>query len=560
MTRFIAVLILLTAIGVQIVMAEDAQPISAVKPATGSVVTYPVPDAVTECPYAVTVDGKAVPIEKAGAYNGAYYARIAFRGSVRAKVQVKATAATSITLKPERFRTNLEGRGGAIYFDVTKPGPRVVTVICGSKELWPLILFADSLDGLTQPGIPRQIYYARKYAGSKRLETAGIQQLLDKCAAEGGGVVQFDPGIYRTGPLYIRDNTHVHLAPGSLIVGSTDPADYPFDRKSNKYDSRCPTANAPALINFAGCKNSSITGQGVIDGMGHIVRDEHGQNVSLMRVIDSENVHVDDVVLRNSPSWTVHIFASKKVDFDNVRIVNDWTVGNTDGINPDCSQDVTISHYFGYCGDDAVAIKTTSASDKLQGSKNVTVKDCTVMTRKTAFKIGTETRKDISDVLFERCEAISSSRGIGEYMRDGATISNVTYRDMRLDLMEYPSEGSSGSPFTMVIEKRDGIGKIKNVTYERVFASVPYGSGLSGDPTSKIEGVTFKDCELEIRNRWIKLRKSAVLDLSNCRDVRLLNFKVRWNEDIAILWDGFLKEKDCDGVVVEGLQESRKTK
>ena len=40
---------------------------------TANVVTYPVPDAVADSPYAVTVNDKSVPIEKAGAIRGAYY-------------------------------------------------------------------------------------------------------------------------------------------------------------------------------------------------------------------------------------------------------------------------------------------------------------------------------------------------------------------------------------------------------------------------------------------------------------------------------------------------------
>lgn len=506
-----------------------------------------------DCPYVVTVDGKAAPIEKAGAYQGAYYVRFDLTDSVRVRVGVKATASTAFALKPERFRTNLNRADRGIEFDVDCPGPRVITTTSGSKGLWPLIVFADP--PAQAPGAQAKVFSVANYVKSDGVQTTDIQRALDECGAAGGGVVRFGPGTYRTGPLFVRDNTTVYLDPGSVILGSTNKADYIVDGKLNRHDSHGPTTTAHALINFTDCRNCVLAGRGAIDGSGHVVRNEMGVNMALVNVLDGENVELRDVLLVNSPSWTVHILASKRVTVDNLKIVNDWTVGNTDGINPDCSQEVTITNYFGYCGDDALAIKTTSASDKLQGSRNIRARDCVVMTRKTAFKIGTETHKDISDVLLERCEAIDTSRGIGLYMRDGATISDLTYRDVSLDLMEYPGEGSSGAPYTAAIEERAGVGKIDGVTFERVSAAAPYTSGLVGHKDSPVRNVTFKDCSVKLKYRTIKMRQAPVFDLRHCADVRFRNFAVDWDDAVESLWLGFLRQEECTDIAVEGLRE-----
>lgn len=517
------------------------------------VTTYPVPDAVSVCPYSVTVNGQAIPIEKAGEYQGCWYARFEFTGTARAEVHYKATAATKLTLKPDRFATKLEGIERGIRFEVEQPGVRVITTVCGSKELWPVIIMAARPE--YEPDYPAGTTIdVNDYLTRHGVQTAGIQKALDECAAKGGGRVVFGPGIYVTGPLFIKDRTFVHLQPGCLIKASTDPKDWQVS--FNDRGSRSPGAKLPAIINFLNCKQSSIQGPGVVDVMGHILREE-GLHINALKVWGSQNVFVGNVIWRNSASWNVHVFGSKDVRFKGTRILADWAVGNTDGINPDCSQDVTVEDYFCYCGDDGFAIKTTSDAPDLQGSSNITLRDALIMTRKTGFKIGTETSKDVSNVLIENCEAINTSRGIGIYLRDGATVTNVTYRNVKLDLMEYPGEDGSGSPFTIELRKRLGIGKLSGVTYDNVSARCQYSSNLFGEPTSNVQDVLFKDCKIEVVNRALKFRTVSLFSLTNCRNVKFSNCSVNWNIACQSIWEGFLKQTDCAGVVVEGLKETK---
>lgn len=538
------------------VLALSSLAIGAGAQQEGGVITYPVPDPVKVCPYAVTVNGIAVPIEQAGAYQGAYYARFEFAGSVRVQVKVKATAATMITLKPERFRTNLAGGSSNVAFDVDSPGPRVITVVCGSRELWPLVIFAEKPRDSARIPAGARVFRVSDYVNPEGVQTANIQRALDDCAAQGGGYVEFGPGTYLTGPLFIKDNTTVVLSPGTLIQGSADPQHYRTGPALNHLDSRCPGAATDGLINFNRSANSRLTGPGVIDGAGHILR-EHGLHVRTLQLTQSESILIEDVVLRNAATWTMHLLGCSNVTVDSLKILADWAVGNTDGINPDCSRNISITNYFGFCGDDALAVKTTSRSPEVPAASNITVRDSIVMTRKTAFKIGTETHKDVSGVLIERCEAINSSRGIGLYMRDGATIFNATYRDIRLDLMEYPGEGSSGAACTGVIENRSGIGKIDGITFERVSASVPFGSEFSGKPESMVRNVVFRDCTFEIRNRGIKMNRLPLFSLANCSGFEFTGCRVHWNAAVEGLWDGFLRREDCEEIAVDGLEETR---
>lgn len=506
---------------------------------------YSVPDAMQDCPYELKVDGISVPIEKAGAYQGAYYARFEFEGNVRAQVEVKSSANTKTELKPQRFRVNVNGEKRSKSFDINEPGPRVVTTTCGSKELWPLIILAQ------KPVKPQELksdyINAKDYLASSGLQTENIQKALDDCAQRGGGVIYFGPGTYETGPLYIKDNTTVLLAPGCLIRAAADPALFKTSREFNYLDSNCPGAETEALINFYRCKNSKIIGPGVIDGMGHIIR-EHDKNVRLLEMAGAENIEIRDVVLRNPAFWTVHVLGSQKVSFDEVKIIADWAVGNSDGINPDCSQDVTTTNYFAYTGDDSFAVKSTSNSDKLQGCKNIKLQDSVVMTRKTAFKIGTETFKDTSNILIERCEAINTSRGIGFYIRDGGKASDITCRDINLDLMEYPFEGSSGAPFTAEIAKRSGVGALSDVVFENISAAAPYYSSFRGMQRSRIKNVTFKNCNITITDRTDKTDKLPALSIESCEDFRFVNTKINWSTRFRDIWSGDILEKSSSNI------------
>lgn len=506
------------------------------------VVTYPVPDAVADSPYAVAVDGRRVPIEKAGEGSGAYYARFQFTGTVRAMVAVKPEGNAEFTLKPERFRDDVVAGPRDISFDVFRGGPRVIMASVGGRDLWPLIVIAEEYDAAAPPSSGSAVYNVRDYGvTSEGIQTARIQRALDDCAAaKGGGTVYFGPGVYHTGAIRVGDNTTVYLAPGALIVGSTDPADYPVDEGRVEQGTHGPVCSFSRLIFFDRCVNSKLCGYGVIDGMGHIVRNKHGRHVQLVDVTGCRSVRIENVVLRNSAEWTLHILASDRVFVDNLKIINDWDVANTDGINPDSSRNVYITRYFGFCGDDAVAVKTTGNLGLLRPASNIKVRGSVVMTRKTAYKIGTETYADIYDVLFEDCEVINSSRGIGLWMRDGSTISGVTFRDMKLDLREIAGEGMSGEPVRVTISDRRGVGGIRNVLFERVVSHAPYSSLFHGHPDSPLTNFTLSDCSFALAQRKLKMDRRPVVDVKHAVSFALCGVEVTGSEDQRELWDGIV--------------------
>ena len=63
-------------------------------------------------------------------------------------------------------------------------------------------------------------------SSTEKVQTALIQSVIDK-AAEKGGVVYIPEGIYKSGALYFKQGSHLHLAKGAVLLGSESIFDFP---------------------------------------------------------------------------------------------------------------------------------------------------------------------------------------------------------------------------------------------------------------------------------------------------------------------------------------------
>jgi polygalacturonase len=59
-------------------------------------------------------------------------------------------------------------------------------------------------------------------------DTAAFQKALDTCAVDGGGEALVLAGKYLIGSGQIGNRTILRLEPDSIIIGSSDPEDYPM--------------------------------------------------------------------------------------------------------------------------------------------------------------------------------------------------------------------------------------------------------------------------------------------------------------------------------------------
>jgi len=194
-------------------------------------------------------------------------------------------------------------------------------------------------------------------------------------------------------------------------------------------------------------------------------------------VQNCEDVTIDNIILRDAMSWTLHIDCCDRVTVRNTVVDDNRHVANADGIDVDGSADVLVEHCYLSCSDDALCVKNPAHTNR--PTERITFRDCTAMTVANCFKIGTETRWDIRDILVEHCRFFmpdlwpGAVGGISIESCDGSHIENVTVRDIEMDKV--------CCPIYIILERRNRYG-------------VPYGD----DPdTSPRWGGSIRNVQIE---------------------------------------------------------------
>ena len=262
-----------------------------------------------------------------------------------------------------------------------------------------------------------------------------INNAIEKCSNNGGGIVVVDGGNYTSGTIYLKSNVVFYIAKDSSIVASHNTDDY--------------TDNA--LIYADNCENIGVVGPGKICGEGNFfslaphlppktepftktldvwdLRQEYRKRIRfphkskygyLIFIKNCNRVKFYNLILENAAMWTVNVNSSNDVNVSNIVINNNRHIANTDGIDICGSSNVIIKNCFVSTADDGIALKNnmsvaTSGDDGLKiknnldvackrGMSNVYIHDCEVVSCTNSFKIGTETSLDISDVTVENCK------------------------------------------------------------------------------------------------------------------------------------------------------------
>ncbi|ADY51372.1 glycoside hydrolase family 28 [Pseudopedobacter saltans DSM 12145] len=394
--------------------------------------------------------------------------------------------------------------GNSVQFNLEKPGFHVLTI--NNKHRY--FLLADKKEKGISATPKAKIIDIKSYgvdSTGNKVETKLIQRALDETARD-KKILVFSSGIYRTGTLKISSNANIYLAPGAVIKGSDDRNDYPADGNKKESDHVNDKANFTdngewmtfsRLILIGEAENVRIWGSGIIDGNGRVVRAQ-GKPANLIRIRNSRNVTIEGIMLRDPASWNTHILKSENITIRNVKILNDREVANTDGFDPDASQNVKIDNCFAYCGDDSIAIKNTNNSDLIQDCDNIVIKNSVFITKKSALKVGTETKGNtMKNILFKNNTILEGDRGMVLYCYDGAGFRNIKFLGNSFE-KGYKSKNLKILHFEIL--SRNGQGSIKDILIKnsRVsssFSTISEISGLNNEHT--VSGVRFKNFRLD---------------------------------------------------------------
>lgn len=293
--------------------------------------------------------------------------------------------------------------------------------------------------------------FRTSHLAGKADATEELQLALDTLPK--GSLVEFTEGHYYVTALFLREGIDVCFNSRAVLhgIGTREtlpvlPLGYEGDTfysvstwEGESNESFC------ALINSIGQKDICIFGQGTIDGGANFdnwwknpKEKDIAYRPKLVSIIQSSHIQLLDITLQNSPSWTIHPLCSHHLSFTGLQIINPPDSPNTDGLNPEFCQDVTVKGVYISVGDDCIAIKSGKrelASKVKQGTSHITVENCHMENGHGGVVLGSEMSGGIGDISIKNCIFKNTDRGIrvktrrgrGKYgIIDNITVDNVS--------------------------------------------------------------------------------------------------------------------------------------
>jgi polygalacturonase len=326
------------------------------------------------------------------------------------------------------------------------------------------------------------------------LDTRSLQAAIDACAKAGGGTVWLPPGSYRSGTLFLKSRTELHLEAGAVLLGSKDLADYPITVPALR--SYTDNYTERSLIYAEDQTQIMLSGRGVIDGQGASFKGPYKVRPYLIRMIGCRDVSVRDLTLKDSPMWVQHYLGCEGVRVDGLT-VRSKVNANNDGLDIDGCSQVRVADCDISSGDDAIVLKSTLD----RPCRNVVIANCILSSDCNAFKLGTESNGGFENIVLSNC-AIHDTRLAGLALElvdggvmDGVSISNVTMRNARGGI--FIRLGNRARPFKEGMDK-PGLGTLRNVNISDVFATGldRTGCSISGLPEKPAESISLNNIRL----------------------------------------------------------------
>lgn len=354
-------------------------------------------------------------------------------------------------------------------------------------------------------------------AGGAATVTAALQKAIDACSAAGGGVVLLAKGDYVTGTLDLRSGVMLEIAAGSRLLGSLDLADYP-DRiplRPTVMDTHMKMRKS--LLYAEGVERIGLRGPGTIDFRGlqrsfpgeQTIAETPGRPFGL-RVIDSRQIVVENITLKDSACWMQNYLNCEDLIFQRMTVSNQAN-HNNDGLDLDGCRRVIVRNCHINSEDDAMCIKGAS----LRPTEDVLIEDSTFVTTCNALKIGTDTQGDFRRIVARNLrlggipEGLPSVKGRHE-CSTGITLATVDGGDVEDILISGAVIERARCPVFLRVGSRGRlmpgmppakIGALRRVVIENLTGGGNFrqGSLLSGIPGGLVEDVVIRRVDLSMQ-------------------------------------------------------------
>lgn len=341
--------------------------------------------------------------------------------------------------------------------------------------------------------------------------------------------------LYHVTSLVIEDNNKaIYLGPKCIIMGDTNREHYkifePTDTLNGivlgTWEGRADRAFY-SCITILGAKNVRIFGPGMFDC--NAQNSDWWINHREMRIArrpkgvfvhTSEDVVIEGITIKNTPSWNCHPFYSKKLSFLNLKLINPWDSPTTDGCDPEACEDVKIIGNYISVGDDCIAIKSSKIElAKLyhRPSTNIVIRNNFMAHGHAGVTLGSENSGGINNVHVSQCYFNGTDRGLRVKSQRGrgkdAIIDNINFSNIIMDGVK--------SPFVINAYYKAG-NDIVDSRYDKFRHEVD-------DTTPSFEDFTFKN--IKCQNVCFGVGCFLGLPESKIRKVLLENVEITYNKE-----------------------------
>ena len=359
----------------------------------------------------------------------------------------------------------------------------------------------------------------------KILTTSQIQNAIDRCFINGGGVVYVPRGEYLVGTLNLKSNVEFQLESGAVLIATTDLSQY---QKHNEQ---------PAGVFYTeDSHNVSITGQGRIFGQGmefmykdsaKIIKGDVNKYIRQgydFRKVDSglgdgpvmpkdryhqmiifsncTNVVLKDFEVVDAPYWTFLIVHCDRVNVTDISIDNNLLIPNSDGLDINSSSNVNVSGCIISCGDDAIVLAgyahhfgDPGYKNIIKPSQNINVSNCILRSRSSAIRIGGWDQNSMSNYNFCNITIYDSNCGINITVRDSGSVQNVNFTNIRIETRMHTGDWwGNGEPIKISALRGvpdSPIGIIKNIHFANITCRGENAILMYASEETKLQNIFF---------------------------------------------------------------------
>ena len=383
-----------------------------------------------------------------------------------------------------------------------------MAVAVSAQNIYDILTFGAKGDGVTDDAV-------------------AIQKAIDRCSAEGGGVVLLPRNhVFLSGPVELKSNVELHLEATATLKANPNESIYQLSAFGEN------RGEGMLWLWAKDAENISITGKGTIHGngiafMGAELEDSYelkpladqtfDPRPHVLTLTNVRNLTIRDVTIKEGAYWTVHLIGCNEAVIDGINLLNNLKIRNGDGIDLDHSKNVRIANCHITSGDDCICLKNRREFEQYGSCHDIVVTNCVMSSRSCAIKIGSENMDSIYNVMFDNCIITGSNRGLGIQNRDEGTVTDVVFSNIQLDcklwsdvwwgkaepiyVTSYPRANGNHKDANWRFPKgqiEGKCGEVSRIYFNNITALSENGCFVGGDVPGKVKDIYFNNVRVKL--------------------------------------------------------------